>query len=374
MDFSLTEEQKILKTSSRDFLEAKYPDSLVREMMKDETGYPVELWHEMAELGWTGLVMPEEYGGAGGSILDLGILLEEMGRACMLSPFFPSAVCGGLTLLDGGNQQQKQSLLPEIAAGEKIVTLALTESPGGFDASAVTLKASKSGSGYVIEGTKLPVPYAHVSDYIICPARTGEGAEEITLFLVNADQPEITRTPLKSITEEKQFRVDFDKVKASDSDIVGSVGGGNTVLQSVLPKITVSKCMEMIGGAQKVLEMTVDYSKERIQFGHPIGSFQAVQHHCANMVILVDSAKFLIYKAAWMVSEGLPCVTEIAAAKAFVSEAYRQVTFLGHQVHGSIAFQELHPLYLYFKRAKESEEIFGDADYHLEIVAKELGL
>jgi len=200
VNFDLTEEQKILKTAARDFLTTKCPARLVKEMMEDETGYPVELWREMAELGWLGLIVPEVYSGVGGSILDLGVLLEEMGRVCLPSPFFSSAVCSALTLIKGGSQQQKQELLPQIVSGEKIVTLALTESPGGFDASTVTAKASRTDSGYTIEGIKLPVPYAHVSDYIICDARTGQQTEEITLFLVSADCPEISHTPLQSIT------------------------------------------------------------------------------------------------------------------------------------------------------------------------------
>jgi alkylation response protein AidB-like acyl-CoA dehydrogenase len=342
--------------------------------MEDETGYPVELWRDMAELGWLGLIVPEEYSGAGGSILDLGVLLEEMGRVCLPSPFFSSAVCSALTLIKGGSQQQKQELLPQIVRGEKIVTLALTESPGGFDAATVTAKASRNDSGYTIEGIKLPVPYAHVSDYIICGTRTGPQTEEITLFLVSAACPEISHTPLQSITGEKQFKVAFNGVKVSDSNIIGGVNQGGAVIQSILPEITVAKCLEMIGGAQKAFEMTVAYAKERSQSGHPIGAFQAIQHHCANMLIFADHARFLTAKAAWMLSEGLPCTMEVAAAKSFVSEAYRRVIFLAHQVHGGIGFQQDHDLHLYFKQAKESGEIFGDADYHLEIVAKELGL
>jgi len=374
VNFDLTEEQKILKTAARDFLTTRCPARLVKEMMEDETGYPVELWREMAELGWLGLIVPEMYGGVGGSILDLGVLLEEMGRVCLPSPFFSSAVCSALTLIKGGSQQQKQELLPQIVSGEQIVTLALTESPGGFDASTVTAKATRTESGYTIEGVKLPVPYAHVSDYIICATRTGPQTEGITLFLVSAACPEISHTALQSITGEKQFKVAFNGVKVSDSNIIGSVNQGGTVIQNILPEITVAKCLEMIGGAQKAFEMTVAYAKERSQSGHPIGAFQAIQHHCANMIIFVDHGRFLTYKAAWMLSEGLPCTMEVAATKSFVSEAYRRVIFLAHQVHGGYGFQQDHDLPLYFKQAKESGEIFGDADYHLEIVAKELGL
>lgn len=374
MNFDLTEEQKILKTSARDFLANKCPSSLVKNMTEDETGYPTELWHEMAELGWLGLIVPEDYGGAGLCFLDLGVLLEEMGRFCLPSPFFSSSVCSALAILKGGSQQQKQELLPQIVSGEKIVTLALTESPGGFDASALTTIASRTDSGYTIEGIKFPVPYAHVSDYMICAAKTGNQAEEVTLFIISADCPEISLTPLQSISGEKQFKVAFNGVKVSENNIVGSINQGGAVIQSILPEITVAKCLEMIGGAQKVFEMTVDYAKERIQFGRPIGSFQAVHHHCADMIILVDNAKFLIYKAAWMLNEGLPCAMEVSAAKALVGESYRRVTFIAHQIHGGIGFEQDHDLHLYFKRAKESEEIFGDADYHLEVVAKELGL
>jgi alkylation response protein AidB-like acyl-CoA dehydrogenase len=374
VNFELTEEQKILKTTARDFLTNRCPSKLVKEMMEDEKGYPVELWREMAELGWLGLIAPEMHNGVGGSILDLGVLLEEMGRVCLPSPFFSSAVCGTLILIKGGNQKQKQELLPQIVSGERIITLALTESSGGFDASTINTKAGRTDSGYTIDGIKLPVPYAHVSDYVICAARTGQQTEEITLFLVSTDCPEISQTPLKSITGDKQFKVTFNGVKVSGSNIIGSINQGVKVIQDILPQITIAKCLEMVGGAQKAFEITVAYAKERTQSGHPIGAFQAIQHHCANMIILIDHARFLIYKAAWMLSEGLPCTMEVAAAKSFMNETYRRIIFLAHQIHGGYGFQQDHDLPLYFKQAEESGELLGNSDYHLEIVAKEIGL
>lgn len=374
IDFDLTEEQKMLKTAARDFLTEKCPDSLVREMMKDEIGYPEPIWHEMAKAGWLGLILPQAYGGEGGTFLDLGVLAEEIGRACLPTPFFTSAVCSALILLEGGSEQQKRELLPQIAKGEKIVTLALTEGSGEIEPSFISAKATRTDSAYTIQGVKLPVPYAHVADQIIAVVRTGKADEAVSLFLIKTNDHQIKRTFLETITGEKQFKVEFNKAEASEQDIIGGVNQGWEVVQKVLPEIIIAKCVEMVGAGQRVLEMTVDYSKTRKQFGHFIGSFQAIQHYCANMLLSLDSAKFLAYKAAWMLSKGLPCTTEVAMAKSRISQVYQQITVLAHQIHGAIAFCEDHPLPLYIKRAKEAEGMFGSIDYHLETIAKGLGL
>jgi len=371
MDYGLNEEQEMLKKIARDFLTAECPKSLAREMAKDDRGYTPELWHKMAELGWIGLAFPEKYGGGGGSFLDLTVLLEEMGRACLPGPFFSTVVLGGMTILEAGNEVQKQELLPKIGEGNLIVTLALTEPGGGYNADKITMEAIASGDNYIISGIKLFVFNAHIADYIICVSKTKDGT---TLFLVEGKSPGINHTLLKTIAGDKQCEVAFDKVSVPKQNVLGEVGKGQIQLQEVLCKAAVAKCAEMVGGAQQTLEMTVDYVKQRIQFGQPIGAFQAVQHHCANMVTYIDTSRFLSYKAAWMLSEGLPCGKEVAMAKAWASDAYRQVTLLGHQCIGGVALVEDHDLPLYSKRAKAAEVAFGDAEFHREVVAQELGL
>jgi alkylation response protein AidB-like acyl-CoA dehydrogenase len=287
-------------------------------------------------------------------------------------------VLGGLTILEAGNEEQKKELLPKIAAGEAILTMALTEPSASYEPASITVKAVPDKDDYVISGTKLFVENAHIADYLICVTRTRDGAgkdeDGITLFLVDGKSPGIATTLLKTIAGDKQCEVTFDNVRVPQKNMLGERDKGWPVVAKILQKATVAKCAEMIGGAQATLDMSVAYAKERIQFGRPIGSFQAIQHHCANMVTDVDGSRFITYQAAWMVSEGLPAVMEVSMAKAWVSEAYRRVTQLGHQIHGGIGFCMDHDMPLYFKRAKAAEPTFGSADWHREIVARELGL
>jgi len=347
-------------------------------MVEDERGYTSELWQGMANMGWMGLVFPDKYGGADGSFLDLAVLLEETGRACLPGPFFPTVVLGGLAILEAGSEQQMSEFLPQIVSGDMLFTLALTEPATiRYDPSLITVKATVEQNDYVIDGIKLFVPDAHVADYIVCAARTKGDAgsrDGITLFLVDAKTPGINCTLLKTVAGDKQCEVVFDKVKVPGDNILGGLDRGWTHLEKLLQKAAVAKCAEMIGGAQQVLEMTVSYAKERIQFGRPIGSFQAVQHHCANMVIDIDGGKFATYKAAWLLSEGLPCNREVAVAKAWVSEAYKRVVGLGHQVFAAVGYIIDHDMPLYSRRAKAAELAFGDVNYYQEVVAQELGL
>jgi len=377
MDLGFTEEQEMLRTSARDFLEKECPKTLVKELAEDEKGYTPELWQKMAELGWMGLVIPEEYSGMGMNFLDLVVLLEEMGRACLPGPFFSTVVLGGYTILEAANNAQKKELLPKIANGEAILTLALTEPTATYEASGIKLKAVAKGDGFVLNGSKLFVDNAHIADYIICVTRTKEGAnpeDGITLFLVDGKSPGISTTLLKTIAGDKQCEVVFENVRVPKKNMLGELDKGWPVVQKVLEKATVALCAQMVGGAQAALDMSIAYAKERIQFGRPIGSFQAIQHYCANMATDVDGSKYITYEAAWKVSEGLPATMEVSMAKAWVSEAYRRVTLLGHQIHGGIGFCMDHDMPLYFKRAKAAEPTFGDADWHREVVAQQLGL
>ena len=371
MDYGLNEEQEMLRKMARDFLTTECPKSLVREMVLDERGYTSELWHKMAELGWMGLVFPEKYGGSGGTFLDLTVLFEEMGRACLPGPFFATVVLGGMTILEAGSESQKKELLPKIAEGKLIFTLALYEPHGGYDVDKVTVEAVAEGDNYVISGTKFFVPDAHIANYIICVAKTKNG---VTLFLVDSKSAGISCTVLKTIAGDKQCEVVFDKVKVPKENILGKLGEGHVYLQEVLRKASVAKCAEMVGGAQQVLEMTVDYVKDRKQFGVPVGTFQAVQHHCANIITDVDTSRFVTYQAAWRIAEGLPHAKEAAMAKAWVSDAYKRAAFLGHQCIGGVGLMEDHDMPLYVKRAKAAELTLGDADFHREAVAQALGL
>jgi len=374
MKLTLTEEQEMLKKTARDFLADKCSKSFVKQMEESETGYSRELWQEMADLGWMGLVFPERYGGGDMNFLDLAVLLEEMGRACLLGPFFSTVILGGLSILDVGSEEQKQEYLPKLIRGEKTFTLALTE-PGyhNYDASSVTVEAAPDDGNYTINDTKLFVPDAHIADYLLCVART-KPKDGITIFLVNAKNPKINYTVLKTIAGDKLCEVVFDQMPIPEANILGQLDQGWSAVQKIIQRAAVGKCCEMVGNIQRVLEMTVDYAKERKQFDRPIGSFQAIQHYCADMATDVDSARFSTYQAAWMLSEGLPCTKEVAIAKAWIGEASQRVFALAHQIHGAIGVTIEHDLHFYTRRAKAAELAFGDANFYREIVAKEMGL
>jgi 3-oxocholest-4-en-26-oyl-CoA dehydrogenase beta subunit len=373
MDFNLTEEQEILRTVARDFLTAECPKKLVREMAKDEEGHPLHLWQLMAEAGWMGLIIPKEYGGAGGSFLDLIVLLEEMGRACLPGPFFSTVVLGGLTILEAGNEEQKAELLPKLAEGEILLTLALTEPSAKYTADGIRTKATPRDKEFVIEGTKLFVPDAHISDYLICAVRTKttrSPEDGVTLFLVDAKSPGISCTLLETMAGDKQCEVTFDNVTVPFSSILGDLNAGWPILDEVLEKAVVAQCAQMVGGAKQVLEMTVEYAKQRVAFGHPIGSFQAIQHHCANMLVDVDGCSLVVNNAAWRLSQGLPTTQEVAIAKALINEKFKRIAALGIQIHGAIGFTQDHDMPLYFKRAKAWEINLGNTDFHLDKIAK----
>lgn len=377
MDLGFDESQQMLKTSARDFLEQECPTSLVRAMEEDERGYTPELWSKIAELGWLGLTVPEQYGGLDMSYFDLVLILEEMGRAMLPGPFFSTVVLGAMTLMEAGTDEQKQEYLPKVANGEAILTMALTEPTATYEPSGVQTTAKADGSDYVLNGIKLFVPDAQVADAMIVVARTsesGDASQGITLFLVDANNPGITITPLKTISGDKQAEVELKDVRVPASAVIGQVDQGWDTVSRILDLAAIGKCAEMLGGADRVLEMTTDYVKERVQFGRPIGSFQAVQHHCANMATDVEGCRYVAYQAAWRISERLPAVREVAIAKAWVSDAYRRVCSLAHQSHGAIGFTKEYDLQLYTRRAKVAEVAYGDTDFHREQVAVGLGL
>jgi len=373
MDFGFSEEQEMMRQSARQFLEAECQMSYVRKMMDDEGGFSAEQWKKMADLGWMGLIFPEEYGGSGLTMVDLVVILEEMGRVVMPGPFFASVILGALAIDLGGTAYQKQRYLPDLAAGRTRATLALVEESGRWDVEGIQLAAKKAGTGFTLNGTKLFVHDAHNADVLVVPARTSRrGRDGTTLFLVDAKQQGVTTTVLKTMDQTRKLcEVTFHNVKVGKDTVLGTVNEGWPLLDRVIDRAKVALCAEMCGGAQRVLEMSVEYAKVREQFGRPIGSFQAIQHKCANMMVQVESAKSATYYAAWAVANDVP-EAHLAAcmAKAYCSDAYRLVSAEGIQIHGGIGFTWEHDMHLYFKRAKGSEVTFGDATWNRELVAQ----
>ena len=377
MDYALTEQQEMLKNTARDFLEKECPKTLIREMEKDEKGYSPDLWKKMADLGWMGLIFPEEYGGSELGFLDFATLLEEMGRAIVPGPFLSTVVSGGLTILKYGTKEQKKELLPKIVDGKVIISLALLETNGGYSASDIFLSATPDADNFIINGTKLFVTDAHVADYYIVVTRTKDGKNKengITLFLIDAKVPGIKCNLLSSFTGDKQCAVIFDKVKVKKTNIIGKLDKGWEIADDIIQQTAFAMCPWMVGGAQQVLEMTTNYALERTQFGRQIGSFQALQHKLANMATDIAGARDLSYQTAWKISEGLPSNKDISMMKAWLSNAYRSACVEGTQIHGAIGLTQDHDMQLYYRRAKGMELAFGDADYHLERVACEIGL
>ena len=377
MDFDFNDEQKMLQKGARDFFEKEVPKSLVKRMAEDEKGNPPDLWKKMAQLGWLGLIFPEQYGGGGGSIIDLVALEEEMGRACLPGAFYSTVLLGGLFILNNGSEEQKKEILPKVANGEVILTLAMTEPSDSYEAAAVQVEAKSDKDDYVISGTKLFVPDAHIADYIICIARTKKGTKPengITAFLVDTKSPGISSTMLKSIAGDKLCEVIFNKVRVPKKNIVGKLDQVWGPLQQTLQQVKLARCAEMVGGAQKALELAADHAKKRVQFDRPIGSFPVIQQLVANMMMDVDGARFLTYEAAWKFNEGIPCAKEIAMVKAFTSEAYQRTTATAEQILGGIGYTTDGDMQLYYKRAKAAELTLGDGKFHREALAKELGM
>ena len=371
MNFAFTDEQEELRKTVRAFLEAKSPESAVREQMETENGVDPAVWKQMGEqMGLQGLHIPEEFGGSGFTQIELGIVLEEMGRALLCAPFFSTVVLAANTLLQSGDSSAKAKYLPGIASGESIATLACTEPSGKWDESGITMTATGSGGKWKLSGTKMFVIDGFTANLILVAARTSKG---VSLFAVDGNAKGLVRTQLSTMDQtRKQAKLEFTDVEA---ELVGEGGKAWDFLSTVFDLAAVGLAAEQVGGAQKVLEMAVEYAKVRVQFGRPIGSFQAIKHKCADMLLEVESAKSAAYYGMWCASEmndELPSVASLA--KAYCSEAYFHAAAENIQIHGGIGFTWEHPAHLYFKRAKSSELLFGDPTYHRELLAQRIGI
>jgi alkylation response protein AidB-like acyl-CoA dehydrogenase len=375
VNLDFTEEQQMLRTTARNFLASECPKKKVRDLEESESGFDRALWKKIAELGWIGLIIPEKYGGAGAEFTSLLVLFEEIGRNILPSPLFSTEVLGALPIVQHGSEVLKQSILPRIARGEAIVTLTILEPSVSYEPAAITAKAERKSGGYSINGTKSFVNDALLADYLLVAARTAHRADPrhgITLFLVDAKKPGIKVEAMPTIGLDKQCEVDFSNVTASQDDVLGKAGQGWEILERTLDQAAVLKCAESVGAMEVILEMTANFAKERVQYGKTIASFQVIQHYLANMSARTLTAKGMTYRAAWMVQEGLPCTSQVSAAKAWVNEAYKFVTERAVQIHGAIGLTRDHDVGLYYRRAKAADVIFGDTDYHYERIARRL--
>ncbi|MGH7314339.1 MAG: acyl-CoA dehydrogenase family protein [Candidatus Rokuibacteriota bacterium] len=364
MDFTPSPLQQLHVATARDFLGKHCPPETAQRLALDARGFDEALWRRMAELGWPGLLIPSDFGGSDGTLLDVILLVEEMGRAALPGPFVTSAVVATSLLVAAGSAEQRGRLLPALAAGERIATLALVEEGGSFDPEGLALRCEVPGR---LTGTKLFVKDAHVADDLIV-ALGGD------LLLLPADRPGIARLPLDTFSGEKTFEVTFDTVDVRAGDRLGAPGRGAAALAAALTAGALARTAEMVGAAQRVLDLAVEHARTRVQGGRPIGGYQAIQHACADLVRDVDTSRWLLYVAAWKVSEGLEAGPDVATAKADAGEACLTVARRSHQIFGAIGYCEEHPLHLLHKRIQAASVDFGDAALHLETVAREIGL
>ncbi len=371
MNFAFSEEQEELRSSVRKFLEDKSPSAEVRRLMEGDIGYDPGVWQQMADqLGLQAMAIPEEFGGAGFGYVELIVVFEEMGRALLCAPYFSSIALASNAIWKSLDLDAAKDLLPGIASGETIATLAITEDTGRWDLDSITLGATGSGEEYKLSGHKNFVIDGHIANLILVAGRTSKG---ISLFAVDGNAPGITRTQLVTMDQtRKQARLEFENTPAR---LIGTDGAADTILSKTLDLAAVCLAAEQVGGAQKCLEMSVEYAKERIQFGRPIGSFQAIKHKCADMLLEVESSKSAAYYAGWAAAEDsdeLPVVASLA--KAYCSDAYFHAAAENIQIHGGIGFTWEHDAHLYFKRAKSSELFLGDPTYHRELLAQRIGI
>jgi alkylation response protein AidB-like acyl-CoA dehydrogenase len=376
VDLSFTEPQTRLRATAREYFERRCPTTLVREIEAGGVGYQPEMWKEMADLGWLGITCPAEYGGAGGGLLDLYPLYEEMGRFLVPSPHLDTVAVCGETILAAGTEAQRRRLLPAVAAGDCILSLAFLEPSGVWGPTGVTMPAAPSDGGYLLNGTKLLVGFVGAADWLLCAARTSGAAstEGISLVLVEAGASGLSHTPLRTITGIPLSVVTFDGVQVPAGNVVGAVGGGWAPLSSAMTKAAVLQTATIVGAAGRVLEMTNQYAKDREQFGRPIGAYQAVQYMVSDVLIDMHRLDLLARQAAYRIDAGKPFGREAAIAVAFGKEAAAHLHRQAHEVHAGVAFMLSHDLTLYSRRSKYWETNLGDARYHREQLAQLMGL
>lgn len=379
MEFSFSEQQEELRRSARRFLASASAPARVRGVMETELGYEPAVWTQLSsELGWTGVTIPEAYGGLGMGYLDLYPLMEEMGRALLCSPFLSSIGLGANALLLGGNEDQKERHLPEIAAGELTATLAYVGPRGRWDAATVEASYHKNNGGFLLSGTKGFVIDGHTADLLIVAARQphSHGREGVSLFLVPADTTGVYRTWLPTVDQTRRLaKVELDDVYLPDDALLGAEGAGWPLCERIIDRAIAALAAEQVGASERCLEMAVEHAKTRTQFGRPIGSFQAIKHKCADMLMAVESARSAAFYATALAARHDDGLAEAAAAaKAFCSNALFECAAENIQIHGGIGFTWEHDAQLYFKRAKSSETLFGDATHHRARFADLVGL
>ena len=379
MDVEFSEQQSLIQNSARSFLSGAFSGEVLRSSrlgaQADPQGCSRETWQSMADLGFMGICVPEAQGGFGGDFADLLVLLEEMGRVTMPGPFFSTVVYATEILKAIGNQNINETILPAIASGEAKLAVIIGDEGSEFDAASVSLRAASIYNGYSLNGVSQFVENGNDADYYLCAARMGcfeDLKHDIGLFCISAKKSGIKRETLNTMNGSCATKITFDTVALSSSELVGEGEGLWLALEQAMFRTAVAKCAEMVGACARIIEIAVEHAKERRQFGKPIGSFQAIQHHCADMLTDLDSARWMMYKTGWQIDEGLATRQDMAMTKAWCNEACRRILRSGHQVMGGIGYCEEHDMPLFFRYIRMAEAAMGTSDDHLDIVAKDV--
>ena len=352
MDILPSEEEQMLKNVAREFLEAEVSTSLVREMELDGLGYPPALWKQMADLGWLGMSLPEQYGGQGLPLVYLGLIMEEIGRVMAPVPLH-STMVAALTVDSDGTDQQKQDILPAVADGKMVLTWAVHERDARLIPEAMNLEAKADGDSWILNGTKMFVDNFVVAQRCLVACRTSPASDTnqgISLFLVDPNGTGVNQTALVTLAKDKQSRVDFKDHRIESAALVGEIDQGWPIIEAMLDRGTALLCCQMVGAARKDSEMAIEYAKNRVAFGRPIGSFQSVQHMLADMLLHVDGGEMLTFEALWKLDQGLPASVEVSQAKAFCNEKCESVVRTSQVIHGGIGFMMEFDLHLWFRR------------------------
>jgi len=374
MDVLPGEEEQMVKNLAREFLEAECPPSLAREMEKDNLGYPPELWKKISDLGWFGMSLPESYGGQGLPLSYLGLISEELGRVIAPVPFH-STMVAALTIAADGTDQQKQSILPHISSGDMILTWAFQELNPKLSPESIRTTATETDGGYVLNGTKMFVDNYIAADKILVTCRTSPATERSTglsMFIIDTNLSGMVETPLVTIAKDKQSKVTFEGVKISKDDLVGELDQGWAIAVDMLDRGTALLCAQMVGAARKDIEIGIEYAKNRVAFGRPIGAFQSVQHMCADMTIWVDGAQMLTYEALWKMDEGIPASVDVSQAKAFCNDKCQAAVRSSQVLHGGMGFMMEFDLHLWYRRVCAWTMRLGTSFEHRARVSKAL--
>ena len=377
MDLSLTTEQRLLKQTAQDFIARELPKERVRELFDSPTGFAPDLWQQMSTLGWTGMLIPAEYGGAGSDFTTLGVLFEELGAGVCPGPLLSSSVLSATAVLEGGSEEQKRSLLPALARGERIIAFAYTEADYGWSPDKIDVSIMEDGDQYVVNGTKMFVPDAHVADQILVVGRSapGEGGNGLTAATVDREATGVTVRALSGWLGEAMNEVTFRNVRVPASAVIGPPGGAWPAVERALDAGTVAACAYMVGGCRRVFEMSIERSQTRIAFGVAIGTLQHVQGYLVEMANIEESTRWSTYEALWKLDEGRTDAAQaVSMAKAIAGEGYFSAAEAAHHVHAGLGVDMGYGLPYYTQKARTLQSYLGDATHHRDRMASLMGL